>query len=127
MNDPRGRISTKTFAVAAVLVALLLAAVVSYYASGSPDGLNRVAEDNGFISQERESATADSPLADYSARNVSDDRLSGGLAGVVGVAVVLVLAGGLALVVRRRTPRGDAEAGERDDLAAPTGSATRPG
>ncbi|HEX6514232.1 MAG TPA: PDGLE domain-containing protein, partial [Nocardioidaceae bacterium] len=39
---------TRTFLVVGFLVALLLAGVVSYYASGSPDGLNRVAQDNGF-------------------------------------------------------------------------------
>jgi hypothetical protein len=33
---------------------------------------------------------------------VGSERLSGGLAGVVGVAVTLVLAGGLTLLVRRR-------------------------
>ena len=57
--------STKAFAALAVGVALLLAAVVSFYTSGSPDGLNRVAEDKGFAAHEEDSATADSPLADY--------------------------------------------------------------
>ena len=37
-------------------------------------------------------------------RTQDDERLSGGLAGVVGVLLVLVLAGGITYVVRRRTP-----------------------
>lgn len=97
------RVSNKGLAVAAVLVALLLAGVVSYYASGDPDGLSRVAEDQGMAEQQRESAASSSPLADYSADSVEDDRLSNALAGVVGVGVVLLLAGSLAYVVRRRT------------------------
>jgi hypothetical protein len=125
MSRSRGRVSTKTFAIVAILVALLLGGVVSYYASGSPDGLNRVAEDKGFISEERDSATADSPLADYSTKNVSNERLSGGLAGVVGVAVVLVIAGGLALVVRRRTPAGDDDFAEESEQATPAGVSQR--
>ena len=50
---------------------------------------------------------ADGPLADYGTKGVDDERLSGGLAGVIGTVVVLVLAGGLALVVRRRSPKSD--------------------
>ena len=95
-------VSTRALVVTGLLVALLLAGVVSYYASSSPDGLNRVAEDKGFSSTEKEHASEDSPLADYGTKGVTDERLSGGVAGVVGCLVVLVLAGGLALVVRRR-------------------------
>jgi hypothetical protein len=123
MTGQRRGVSNKTFAVAAVLLALLLGGVVSYYASGSPDGLNRVAEDKGFIDEERASAAADSPFADYSTRDVSNERLSGGLAGVVGVAVVLVVAGGLALVVRRRTPADRSTSGDRPEHASPSGAA----
>jgi hypothetical protein len=101
--------STKAFAWAAVLVALLLAGAVSYYASSSPDGLNKVAQDQGFSAQERESAASESPLADYSTEQVENDRLSGAVAGVVGVGVVLVLAGGLAMVLRRRSDSSQAE------------------
>jgi PDGLE domain-containing protein len=75
---------------------------VSYYASDSPDGLNRVAADHGLSKQQQESAAKDSPLDGYNAKGVDNSRLSGGLAGVAGVFVVLVLAGGLAFVVRRR-------------------------
>jgi hypothetical protein len=99
------------------LVALVLAGVVSYYASASPDGLNKVAEDKGFSAQEEESATADSPLAGYETA-VDNDRLSGGLAGVAGVVVVLALAGGLAFVVRRRTDdSGEPSAGKPNESA----------
>ena len=42
------RISTRAVVLAGVTIALLLAAVVSYYATGSPDGLERVAENLGF-------------------------------------------------------------------------------
>ena len=90
------------FLLVGVLVALLVAGVGSYYASSSPDGLERSAEEEGFGSTARDSAAADSPLADYAVSGVDDGRLSGGLAGVIGVAVTLVLAGGLTLALRRR-------------------------
>jgi hypothetical protein len=96
------RFTTKTFAIVAVLVCLALAGVVSYYASGSPDGLNRVAIDQGFDKQEKDHGAQESPLAGYGAKGVDNERLSGGVAGVAGVLVVLVAAGGLGYVVRRR-------------------------
>jgi cobalt/nickel transport system permease protein/cobalt/nickel transport protein len=97
---------TRTLVIAGVVVALLLAGVVSFYASGSPDGLNRVAEDKGFSNTETEHAGADSPMAGYETRGVGDDRLSTAVAGVTGALVVLALAGGLAFAVRRRAPSG---------------------
>ncbi|WP_199506155.1 PDGLE domain-containing protein [Geodermatophilus sp. TF02-6] len=85
-----------------LLVALLVAGVGSWYASSSPDGLERTAQRTGFAATARDSATADSPLADYSVAGLGSDRISGGLAGVIGVTVTLVLAGGLTMLVRRR-------------------------
>lgn len=96
------RVSTRAVVVAGLLVALLLAGVVSYYASSSPDGLNRVAQDEGFSSAEKEHSAADGPFAGYATKGVDNGRLSTGLAGVVGSLVVLTLAGGTALAVRRR-------------------------
>jgi cobalt/nickel transport protein len=94
-------IPTRVVVVTGLLLALLLAGVVSYYAASSPDGLNRVAHDKGFAATEEQHNQV-APLAGYQASAVHNDRLSGGLAGVVGCAVVLVLAGGLTLVLRRR-------------------------
>jgi hypothetical protein len=94
--------STRTVAVAMLVVALLLAGVMSFYASSRPDGLSHVAEDKGFARTEETHPGADGPLAGYDAAGVDDARLSGGLAGVTGVVVVLLLAGSLTLVLRRR-------------------------
>jgi cobalt/nickel transport protein len=98
------RTSTRRFFAVALVVSLLLAGVASYYASSHPDGLEYVAEQAGFIDSAEDSATADSPLADYQTSGVDDSRLSGGLAGVIGVVVMLVLSTGLFWLVRRREP-----------------------
>ncbi len=92
------RPSTRVVLVVGLLVALLLAGVVSVYASGAPDGLERVAEDTGFADKADEHPAAEGPFADY--------ELGGGggtgVAGVVGVVVVLALATGGAYALRRR-------------------------
>lgn len=98
---------TRVVVAVGLLVALLLAGVVSFYASGSPDGLERVATDTGFAETAGEHAAADGPMADYQAKGIDDPRLSGGVAGVIGALVVLVLAGGLTYAVRRRGPATD--------------------
>ena len=98
----------RTLFIAGLLVTLVLAGVVSFYASSAPDGLNKVAEDKGFSEHAADSPVADSPLADYGVKGVRNERLSGGLAGVIGVAIVLALGTGVAYVVRRRRSNADA-------------------
>lgn len=98
----------RRFLLAFLLVSLVIAGVGSFYASSHPDGLEFVAERTGFLDTAEDSPTAASPLADYQTRGVDDARLSGGLAGVVGAAVTLLLAGGLFHVLRRRGPTDDA-------------------
>ncbi|WP_432062992.1 energy-coupling factor ABC transporter permease [Streptomyces sp. S1] len=96
--------SPKKLWIGGVVTALVLAGFVSFYASASPDGLEKVAADQGIDAkaEQYEHATADSPLADYGVRGVDAERLSGGLAGVIGVGTTLAVGTGVFLVVRRR-------------------------
>ena len=96
------RAGSRRFLAVFLLVSLLVAGVASYYASSHPDGLEYVAEQTGFIDSAEDSATVDSPLADYQTSGVDDARISGGLAGVIGVVVMLLLSTGLFWLVRRR-------------------------
>ena len=105
---------TRALVLVGLLVALVLAGGVSYYASASPDGLAKVAEDKGFVDSATDHDLADSPVADYSVRGVDDARLSGGLAGVIGVLATLAVGGVLFTVVshRRREGTGAADSPE---------------
>ncbi|MBS2937160.1 PDGLE domain-containing protein [Nocardioides sp. J2M5] len=96
--------TTRRFFAVALLVSLLVAGVASYYASSHPDGLEYVAGKTGFGDSAEDSVTADSPLADYQTSGIDDARLSGGVAGVVGVVVMLSLSTGLFWALRRREP-----------------------
>ena len=118
MSALRG-VPTRVVVVTGLLLALLLAGVASYYAAGAPDGLNRVAQDQGFAGTEEKRNDA-TPFAGYETEGVDRDRLSGGLAGVVGSLVVLVVAGGLVQVLRtRRRDAAEQDTDERDTGSGP--------
>lgn len=85
------------------LIGLLIAlavALLSPLASPYVDGLERVAEDQGFLNR-----AEDAPyevLPDYVFPGIQNEALATILAGLVGTLVVFGLAYGLAWVVRRR-------------------------
>ena len=105
--------NVRLFVLAGLLVALGLGILVSPWASGSPDGLERVALDQGFAEDARDHALEDGPLAGYGVEGVEDERVGRALAGPVGVLVTFGV--GLALfgllrVVRDRRARTANEA-----------------
>ncbi|MFF1353973.1 energy-coupling factor ABC transporter permease [Streptomyces sp. NPDC058297] len=88
--------------ITGLVTALVLAGFVSFYASASPDGLEKVAHDKGIDKKTEKHASDGSPLAGYGVKDVGDARLSGGLAGVIGVGVTVVAGSGIFWVLRRR-------------------------
>ncbi|MFJ3274763.1 energy-coupling factor ABC transporter permease [Streptomyces sp. NPDC086776] len=94
--------STRKVWATGLVTALVLAGFVSFYASASPDGLEKVAADQGIDEKTEPHVSKDSPLADYGVRDVSDARISGGLAGVIGVGATVVVGSGVFWAVRRR-------------------------
>ena len=68
--------------IAALLVVLAVGLVVSQFASSEPDGLEFVAEQEGFADTAEDHTLEASPLADY-----GSDGLSRALAALVGIAI----------------------------------------
>ena len=87
--------------VVGLAVSLVLAAGVSYYASSHPDGFEKSAGEIGFLDTAEESPLKDSPLAEYGVAGVDNERLSGGLAGVIGVASTAAISFGIFYALRR--------------------------
>ncbi|GAB1640654.1 PDGLE domain-containing protein [Krasilnikovia sp. MM14-A1259] len=103
------------FLAGGLLVALLLAGVVSNFASSSPDGLDatalrgctvdaagRITGGTCMAQREQSHQAAGSPLAGYGIRGVGNTYLSTGLSGAAGVLVTFALGGGLFWLARRR-------------------------
>ncbi|MEY3169437.1 MAG: hypothetical protein RLZZ17_689 [Actinomycetota bacterium] len=94
--------SLKKFYLSFFLVAIALAGGASYYASTQPDGLEKVAEEEGFLDTAKDSAVADSPLSDYGILGLDNERLSVGLAGVIGVIATALVALALFTLLRKK-------------------------
>jgi hypothetical protein len=88
------------FVVGGLLVAIGLAMLVSGFASSSPDGLNKVAEDHGIAADAKQHLFENGPLAGYAVKGVGDERLSTALSGLIGVLVTFGLGLVLFAVVR---------------------------
>ena len=85
-----------------ILIALFLAVFISQFASPHPDGLEKVAEEKGFIDKAASEACFDAPAADYSWPNCKSETSATAAAGAFGVAVAFLTAAALAAVLRRR-------------------------
>jgi len=92
----------RKFYIGGFIVSLFLAGVVSFYASSSPDGLEKVAEDIGFIETAKDHTYADGALADYGVKGIENERSSVGVAGVIGVIGTAVVAGVFFKIIARK-------------------------
>ncbi|TCB90097.1 cobalamin biosynthesis protein CbiM [Micromonospora zingiberis] len=111
------------FLAGGLLVALLLAGVVSNFASPHPDGLDSslregcTVDADGEITggscpaQQEKEHEIGGPLADYGIAGLDNDFLSTGLSGGLGVLLTFAVAGGAFWLVRRR---GTGPAGSPD-------------
>lgn len=94
------------------MIGLLVAvAVLSPLASADPDGLEKVAEEHGFIESAR------SPfyqlVADYLFPGIANEAVATIVAGVVGTAAVFGLAYGWAWLLRTRRSAAGHQGGKR--------------
>ncbi|MEX1104073.1 MAG: PDGLE domain-containing protein [Dehalococcoidia bacterium] len=89
--------------VAGLVIAVVVVSFAVPFASSDPDGLEKVAEDKEFVTDAEDNGYE--WLPDYSVPGVDNERVSGILAGVIGLVVVFLLMVGFGrLVARRRSP-----------------------
>ena len=83
----------RRFFLWAAAICLMVAGLLALVASRAPDGLQRVAEKQGFAAAEHPSATSGSPLAGY---ELGGSTVAGkSLAGLIGAAATAGIAFGL--------------------------------
>jgi len=96
--DRRNRL----FFVVGLLVTLVVAVAISQLASNQPDGLEYVAEEEGFADVARDHDLSDSALADYGDGLTDNPALNTALAGLIGVLVTLGVGWGMFRLIKRR-------------------------
>lgn len=87
--------------IAVVLVGVgiaLLITLFSPWASSHPDGLERVAEDHGFLEEAK--GPSYEIIPDYTFPGVHDARLATILSGITGVLIVAAIAIGLGILLQ---------------------------
>jgi cobalt/nickel transport protein len=82
--------------------ALVLAGIVSFFASSSPDGLERVAEDKGFLEKRGVVPAMVSPVPEYAWPGIKRGKLATSVAGVMGTLLVFGAAYGVAALLKRK-------------------------
>ncbi|MBU0549379.1 MAG: PDGLE domain-containing protein [Candidatus Omnitrophica bacterium] len=92
----------KRILLGGLLVALLLAVFISPLASPWPDGLERVAEDKGFIHMADIKPAISSPIPDYAWPGIDNQRIATSVAGLTGTLMLFVLASGLGYLLRKK-------------------------
>ncbi len=87
-------------------LSLFVGIVLSPLASQRPDGLERVAQDLGFIDAAAENPVTPGVMPDYSVPGVANESLSTALAGGIGTLILYFGGYGLAkLITRKRLAR----------------------
>jgi len=94
--------TTKKIVLIGLAISIIIASMLSFYASANPDGLEFVAEQVGFLNTAKDSAVASSPLADYALTGLENERFSVGIAGIVGVILTAIISFGLFTFLKKR-------------------------
>lgn len=84
-----------------LLAATFLAVLISPFASPWPDGLERVAEDKGFLEKGEVAPAVESPMPDYSWPGLKSEKLATSAAGITGTLVVFGLTFAAASLLKR--------------------------
>jgi len=82
--------------------ALFLAILVSPFASSWPDGLEKVAEDKGFLEKAGTGLALTSPILDYAWPGVGNEKLATSFAGAAGTLFIFGVGYAVALMLKRR-------------------------
>lgn len=74
-----------------LFIALLVVVLLAPFASSSPDGLERVAEDLAFLEMADGQEIISSPIPDYEVPGLENKTLAGILAGIAGTLLTFVV------------------------------------
>lgn len=84
-----------------LLAAILLALILAPFASPWPDGLEKVAEDKGFLKKANAKPVLTSPIPDYTWPGLKNESVATSAAGIFGTLLVFGMGYGIAAIIKR--------------------------
>jgi len=85
-----------------LIVALVMAMFISLHASPEPDGLERVAENLGFLEHGEGHEVIESPMPDYVIPGIKDETVAASLAGLMGTLIMFGIGIGAGRILRKQ-------------------------
>jgi hypothetical protein len=95
----------RAWILTALVAALIVAGVISFWASAAPDGLEKTSAAAGILPPDKDSSALPAPLNNYQVAGLSNHFLSNALAGLAGALLVLVLVFSAGHLLARKTCR----------------------
>lgn len=92
----------KKYILIGLAMAFCLVIFISPFASKSPDGLERVAKDKGFIEKGDIKQIVPSPLPDYVCPWIKNEKITTIIAGLIGILVVFFVGLTIALLLKNK-------------------------
>lgn len=92
--------------ITGITIIIVLSALFIPFASESPDGLEKVASDKGFLSSAAETVSSPftAPFADYRVPGMGD-KTSGVVSGIAGAFAMFCIGWGIAAVLKKMRAR----------------------
>jgi cobalt/nickel transport protein len=100
-----GKETQKHLILWGISLALVVAVLLSPWASTLPDGLERVAQNLGFVKKADPSGVTlwrKAPFADYKIPGIQNEGWAKGLSGLLGTLVIVGLGWGIARLLKRK-------------------------
>ncbi|RJP28350.1 MAG: hypothetical protein C4527_12135 [Candidatus Omnitrophota bacterium] len=100
---------TKSEILIGLAIALFVGVVLSPFASPWPDGLEKVAEDHGFIEKAHEESATPEIIPDYAMPGIQSEKLATAAAGFIGTLILYFGGYGLAYLLKTAKARTNPE------------------
>jgi cobalt/nickel transport protein len=100
-----GKVTQKRFILWGISLALIIAVCLSPWASTLPDGLERVAENLGFVKKAETPGVTwwqKAPFADYKIPGIQNEGWAKGLSGLLGSLALIGLGWGIGRVIKHK-------------------------
>lgn len=92
----------KKIILTGLFIAVAIAIFLAPFASSHPDGLEKVADDKGFLHKGESTELFSAPIPDYEMPGVKQEKIAVSLAGIIGTLVTFLAAYGIGYLMKLR-------------------------